>query len=397
MARACVIGRATSIAGNNYGGVTIVHASTVGNVVQGNFIGTDASGSFPLGNSHGLWVQGASNNTIGGNVPAAGNMIVSNRAEGIVLRDGASNNAVRYNSIGTDATGQAFLGNALSGVAIINTSSGNYVWDNKIAYNGGSGIQVGTSAADLSVGNWLSRNAIFANAALGISLGGSGMPTPNHEGFLPGPNNFQNYPEQIEASSDGVNTTVDGTFHSTPTTDFVLEFFYNDVLDPSGFGQGQEYAHSSLTLIVTTDATGVAPPFHFTLMGGMPGRYLTATATDLQGNTSEFSAGVQITDASAASAASRRSAAWALAPVEVLRSVAPVMRPYQERAVVLGPFPQAQSVLLASGRPEVAAVDDFFGGAWLRSQGTTRHQPAAALSKEDASFVSAGVWASDDW
>ena len=376
------------IAGNNWGGVTLVRTDTVGNLVQGNFIGTDVSGSFPLGNGAGVWLDGASNNTIGGDAPAAGNMIVSSRDAGIRLLNSASNNTVRYNSIGTDPTGQAFLGNALSGVAIINTSSGNYVWDNTIAYNGGSGIQVGADAADLSVRNWLSRNAIFANAALGIDLGADGV-TLNHDGFLPGPNNFQNFPELDWASSDGMGTTtVDGTFqdtaHPSPTT-FVLEFFYNDAFDPSGFGQGQEFALplSPLSLTVTTDASGMAT-FHFTLMGGMPGRYLTATATDPQGNTSEFSAYVEITAAGASPTGSTgRAVAWALSQPEAHRSAPSVWPSSREHALAESTPLQADGVPARNDRPDRAAVDAFFGGAAPVVKGVLSERTAAALPGDD--------------
>ncbi len=91
-------------------GIFIGAGST--NVVQGNYIGTNAAGTGPLGNaSDGIWV-GGSNNTIGGTAAGAGNLISGNTngAEGIGI--GGNNNVVKGNRIGTDATGNAPLPNS---------------------------------------------------------------------------------------------------------------------------------------------------------------------------------------------------------------------------------------------------------------------------------------------
>ena len=62
--------------------------------------------------------------------------------------------------------------------------------------------------------------------------------------------------------------------------------------------------------------------------------------------------------------------------------------------VTEGPLPPADSVPFRDDRLEAAAVDDLFGGAWLRSQEALRHHAAAAWPKEDASFLGAAEWAS---
>jgi hypothetical protein len=81
-----------------------------GNVVQGNYLGTDLSGAPGLGNGIGLWVQSGSNNLIGGTAPGAGNLISGNAGDGVFISGGGSN-VVQGNFIGTDATGTAPLGN----------------------------------------------------------------------------------------------------------------------------------------------------------------------------------------------------------------------------------------------------------------------------------------------
>src|SRR5262249_5230356 len=148
----------------------------------------------------------------------------------------------------------AALGNGGAGVAHFNTASGNQTTANVIAFNVGSGVQVGAGPGDLSRRNAIRGNAIFANGALGIDLGNDGVSrygTPP-----PGPSYWQNSPVLDTASSDGATTTVSGTLQSTPSTTFFLEFFVNTALDPSGFGQGEKFLDRQT---VSTDATGLAP------------------------------------------------------------------------------------------------------------------------------------------
>ena len=57
------------------------------------------------------------------------------------------------------------------------------------------------------------------------------------------------------AKNSGNNTTVQGTLNSSPNTSFILEFFANDVANPSGFGEGQTFLTRSN---VTTDNSGAA-------------------------------------------------------------------------------------------------------------------------------------------
>src|SRR6202035_3563995 len=76
-----------------------------GNLIQGNFIGTDSTGHAHLGNAVGLAMltQATGNNTVGGTTPAAGNVISGNTADGVVLLDaGTNHNLLEGNFIGTD-------------------------------------------------------------------------------------------------------------------------------------------------------------------------------------------------------------------------------------------------------------------------------------------------------
>ena len=80
-------------------------------LIEGNFIGTDPGGTIALGNgSSGVVIRGGTNNVIGGITPAARNLISGNIGSGVALEDGASENVVEGNYIGTDAAGMSALG-----------------------------------------------------------------------------------------------------------------------------------------------------------------------------------------------------------------------------------------------------------------------------------------------
>src|SRR5439155_26433161 len=124
-----------------------------------------------------------------------------------------------------------------------------------------------------------------SNDDLGIDLDPTGV-TPNDAGDGDtGVNNLQNYPVITSAAWDGTATNINVTFNSAASTTFTLEFFSNDVCDPSGYGEGQSYFYSNS---VTTDGGGNAS---FTVTTGFDfrGKGITSTATDPNGNTSEFS------------------------------------------------------------------------------------------------------------
>lgn len=260
-------------------------------VIQGNYIGVDVTGIKALPNGKvGIRIAGPLNNTIGGTAPGAGNIISSNNGDGIDFTVGSgAGTVIEGNWIGTDPTGTLNLGNSGAGIdlwsnniTIGGTTSGA---GNIIAHNSGNGIEFTFNVNE----NSILSNSIFGNGGLGINFANG--PTPNHPwppGVTPGsgPNNFQNYPVLTSAVSSSGDTTIQGSLNAAPSTTFLVQFFSNVAADPSGYGQGQTYLGSAM---VTTDSSSNAS-FTALLTGvSVPtGSYVTATATDPSGNTSEF-------------------------------------------------------------------------------------------------------------
>jgi len=286
------VGQQNVIAGSNNDAIDIYGAGTDGNIVAGNFIGTDATGNRSLGIAgDGVFLaEGASYNWIGVNpsggtaVADEGNVISGNGNDGFQITAGANNNVLAGNKIGTDVTGTVPLGNAMSGIQIYDGASSNTIGGvtadagNLIANNGGPGVGV----TDICVGDQITANRIFGNRGQAIDLGNDGV-TYNSTSPRQGPNNLQNFPIIVTTADGSLQGWLGG---STPDTPFHLEFFASAAYGPGGSGEAQDYLGS---LEVTTDATGqVTFAVPFTAPPDKP--VITATATDPQGNTSEVSA-----------------------------------------------------------------------------------------------------------
>ena len=277
------------ISGNGFisgsgGGVVFYGGGATGNKVLGNYIGTDVTGTLGMGNcSDGVGMYGgASNNTIGGTTQGAGNIISCNEDDGIDV--GGTGNVLQGNYIGTNPACTA-LGNTEDGVWLddaYNTLVGGTAAGapNVIAYNGLRGVKVRYT------GNAILSNSIFANGSLGIDLLPEGG-TPNDPGDGDtGANNLQNFPVLESVTMAGNNTVIEGALNSTPSDTFRIEFFFNTDTDASGYGEGESFLGSTQ---VVTDGNGDAA-FLVSLptpVRGAPG--ITATATDANNNTSEFS------------------------------------------------------------------------------------------------------------
>jgi len=278
------------ISGNSPAGVSISGSESVGNLVVGNFIGPRADGTTGLASQNGVTIDsGATANRVGGSAAGEGNVISGNGGYGLRIDFASTGNLVVGNRIGVGPTGSA-LQNGGQGILI--RGSGNRLGGaapgegNEIA-NNAPGIEV-----ELGTGNAIRGNSIHDNrprfigfGGLGIDLAPFGM-TANDAGDADGGVNLlQNFPLLNSTTASGASTRVQGTLNSRASATFALDFFSNPDCDPSGNGEGLKYLGSTS---VSTDGNGNAS-FDVTLPVAAEGRQITATATDADGNTSEFS------------------------------------------------------------------------------------------------------------
>ncbi len=163
------------ISGNLGDGINITGATDSGNVVQGNFIGTNALGTAALGN-HGSGISIASpSNTIGGLAAGARNVISGNATNGITLVAGANANVIQANFIGTNAAGSGAVANTGFGI-FVNGGTNNTIGGtaggagNVIANNGNSGVDM-TGA--VTTGNFVQNNTYQSNTNFAVELDSS--------------------------------------------------------------------------------------------------------------------------------------------------------------------------------------------------------------------------------
>ena len=226
------------ITGNN-DGVVIVGATSTGNIIQGNLIGTDKAGTVALGNSLSGVSIASAGNTLGGTSAASRNVISANNWGVIITGSTTVNNVVQGNFIGTDITGKIALGNEIDGVLITQGASANSIGGtattgagNTIAFNVDYGVNLATgdgSTLNGSTGNSILSNKIFGNGSSGINIPGDGDLTVG-----PGPNNLQSYPDLTTVIPGNSSTTIDGMLQSTAGTAFLIQFFSTPAGDQSG-------------------------------------------------------------------------------------------------------------------------------------------------------------------
>ncbi|MDX1925336.1 MAG: right-handed parallel beta-helix repeat-containing protein [Pirellulaceae bacterium] len=271
------------------GGILIAGGSS--NTVQGNYVGTDLTGNLALGNStDGIYIVGASSNLIGGDLPAAGNLIAGNQRDGVWIQDAiaffglnreARDNVLKNNRIGEAANGLP-LGNLRNGVTISDGADGSFIESNIIANNQGSGVALFGAT---TIQNRIRGNSIYQNRLLGIDLEGDGVSANDLGDLDTGANTRLNFPI-LHRVVTGENTQVAGRFQGGASITVTLEFFANSDIDESGFGEGRR---SLGTAVVTTDASGLAN-FDVRLSAATSNlEFISATAMDAIGNTSEFS------------------------------------------------------------------------------------------------------------
>jgi len=252
-----------------------------GTLVQGNYIGLDASGATIVGTPTSNILVFGEGVTIGGVEPGEGNVI---SGAGISVSGGAT---LRGNLIGTDAAGTLSLGAWSRAISV--SGDGNVIG----GIDAGAGNVIAFAADDAilvlsGTGNTIRGNSIFSNGELGINLSPGGT-NPNDPGDGDsGANNLQNFPVLTAVTFEASTTTVEGFLDSSPNTLFDLDIYANPPCAPRPRDplQARNYVGSGT---VTTDGSGIGS-FSLVLPVALdPTQILNATATDPGGNTSELS------------------------------------------------------------------------------------------------------------
>ena len=151
---------------NSFGGTGITLNSKGGNVIAGNFIGTDANGTNAIPNYVGIFVNACDNNVIGGSQPASRNLISGNAFVGINIQGhGAYNNLVLGNFIGTNRSASGALGNGDAGVLFVDTGTA-------------------SSAGEIGGANAGAGNVISGNGRIGIATQSSGTGLKIHGNLI---------------------------------------------------------------------------------------------------------------------------------------------------------------------------------------------------------------------
>ncbi len=329
------------VSGNVAYGIPVFGAGCNFNIIAGNYVGTDTTGSFAIQNTYGvLFDDGASYNTLGGRIPGAGNLLSGNSGYGVFLYNfgtlkdtvvgnligtnfsgtlaipnangividgpsflhtvennvisgnlqmgidihliGTDSNIVINNKIGTDISGLIALGNQIDGIRIGEGPKNNIIGQNGkgniIANNGGNGITVMTS---VDISNSFSSNSIYNNGGMGIDLFPAGSTANDAGDSDTGPNNLMNFPTIVSVVNySGNNWIVSGTLDYTSPLGCIVELFKAH-FNGSGNAQGKIFLGSCIA-----NASG---NWTDTISGLTLADNLVSTATDLNNNTSEFS------------------------------------------------------------------------------------------------------------
>lgn len=342
--RFCTIGGTSPetrnlISGNTDYGLPLFGVGASHNVIIGNYIGTDATGTSAIGNTYGvLFDDGSFSNRVGGDTDAERNIISGNVGYGVFFyNNGTHDNVLKNNYIGTDFSGRQALpntagiiidgisyqnwmdgnvvsGNLQVGIGInITGSDSNVVVRNKIgvnvdgnplpngmdgirisqgplqtviggtpdeaniiAHNGGCGVYITNESCKR---HWISCNSFYQNGALAIDLFEPGVNQNDTGDSDDGANGKLNYPVINSVNFSDGELAVSGTLDAPNPATCEVQLYEADP-DPTGLGEGKRYLGS-----VTPAANG-SWNFNFSCGNAL---VITALTIDGEKNTSEFS------------------------------------------------------------------------------------------------------------
>jgi hypothetical protein len=292
------IGGAATGAGNLISGTTVgVASSGPGTVIQGNLIGTDATGNLALANGTGVNISGpmATGNHVGGTAAGEGNVISGNTLYAMALV--ASGATVEGNFIGTNPSGVPLQNSRFGGFTAILVSGSNNVIGgtaagagNVIAHNYGNGVTVTGST---SIGNTIRGNSIFEN---GGSPGAPGLGIHLGSGTMAIPNDACDTDagpnnQQNFPIITSASVTGGNVMVAGTLNSTASTLFQIDLYLTGCDSSGYGEGENYLGATTATTDPACNGNFSTTVPVSGSGSIVTATATDPAGNTSEFSAG----------------------------------------------------------------------------------------------------------
>lgn len=265
------------LSGNSGYGVFIYNMGTNSNIVIGNYIGTDISGTFAVPNANGIVIDGAAFSHV-----IDSNLISGNLQQGIVIHiTGSDSHIITQNLIGTDYTGLNPLGNGFDGIRIAEGPKYNIIGGtpneaNIIAYNGGNGVTIMNENDDF---NKISCNSIHHNTGMGIDLFPPGINPNDTDDSDTGPNQGMNYPI-IDVACEGPPIGIMGRLETTNPEKCTIQIYKSDS-NIGQNGEGIEYIGNCVP-----DLYGY---WVFEVNYIQWGNVISSIAIDSSGNTSEFS------------------------------------------------------------------------------------------------------------
>lgn len=290
-------------------------SATPASTIQNNIVGMTSNGMGFLPNAFGIYANGDW---------VINNRIAFNRDNDLVMI--GNGGVIQGNSIGVLANGNAAqISNTRAGIQLYHTNDaivgGSQAGEANEIESGHWAIYLRSAQRTQIIGNRIHENAyamqfetssnttiagntIFSNTFALLmdvysrvseirdnSMYGNGVPV-QHGLKYPLPNDsgdadlIQNHPELTSVTSLNGVTKIQGTLNSTSSSTFRLDFYSSPLCNASGFGEGKVPIASTT---VTTDAAGNAA-FNLTLsLNVSSGDSVTATATNSQKSTSEFS------------------------------------------------------------------------------------------------------------
>jgi hypothetical protein len=285
------------ISGNAWDGVWIGNAASNDNSVRGNYIGTDATGTVAKPNgANGIGINAGTGTIVGGSAAGQGNVISHNSGLGVYVTSPVT---IQGNLIGVASDGITPMANGAGGISATagatdvtigdTGTSGDMPGANIIAQNGGAGVRIsGAGTQRVSV----LRNSIFENGGQGIDLKGDSVitqcPPPNGGAAGDGSNGNRDCPAILSVTYASGSFLVAGSANVAEFLTGSRVDIYEVVADPLGAGEGKTWL---ATFSVANDGTTASWGGNVCVNGPTQ---ITAVATDVNGNSSEFALNVNV-------------------------------------------------------------------------------------------------------